>query len=271
MVARRKREKKRKWLAAAICFALCFLLLRFIWGGRSSVVDASVVAAMRAPMREVFLLKDCAAQYGLDFAAVLSAYMFDNRFFTDGAVALSDTALADAYAANHSRLRSKLGEDTLVPYDALFRVLSEEIEYFPVASAHDSYMYGDSFKGDAYTRIVIFARERAPDNLRVVAMARGIVWEIGKNTKDGQYVVIKTVNQTIYIYTHLARVSATVTAGETIAAGAPIGIMGDTGANGRNELFPVRLAVGVQVTLPLFAAPAWVNPYIFMRLVENVP
>jgi len=238
---------------------------------RSVSAKLSDIAAFRAPAQAVMLLRDLAEADRTDFAEVLAVYLIDNAFFKKVGEPHSEAALEAAYIAKHGKLKSVYGEETVAPYADLCRLLMEEIECFPVSG--DGIMYGDSFgaagRAGAYTGIDVYDKERVPGRLRVMAMAKGTVREVGRNAQDGCFVVVESDAGTLYRYMHLAYVSADVYAGGRVFAGMALGYMGDTGTNGQNDLFPVRLSVSVQVNHDLLGGQAYINPYIFLSLVEN--
>ena len=216
-------------------------------------------------------LRRLAAMEGLDFADVLAVYMLDNAFFRKAAEPMGEDVLAARYIEGHMRLKRSLGEKTVAPYAVFLRRLLAEIVCFPVQG--DVVMYGDSFgavrQRGMYTGVDLFDEQREAGRLRVVAMAGGMVVEAAQGKGDGNYVVIESETGARYRYAHLAYVHADIAVGVRLEAGAPIGYVGDSGADGRSELFPVRLTVSVWVANDMPGGAAWVNPYIFLRLVEN--
>ena len=267
---RRLRESTLNMAAVA----LMILLIVFIWNaaaGRGVRVSPADAAALRAPTESVLALADMAESAELDFAEVLAVYLLDNGFFQKAAAPMEARALETRYIGGHKSLLRRIGAKTVNAYADWLRVPLTEITCFPVQGK--GYMYADSYgasmKSGVYTGIDIYDTERTPGRLRVAAIARGAVTETGRNQADGWYAVIQSANGTVYRYAHLAYLSADVTAGAEMAAGATLGYMGDTGTDGRNELFPVRLTVTVTAAADIFPVPQAVNPYIFLRLVET--
>ena len=234
-------------------------------------INPADAAALRAPAGVVVTLAALAKSESLDFAEVLAVYMLDNGFFRQAVAPVQISALQTRYIKGFNSLRKRLGTKTVTNYAAWFRVMLDEIVCFPVQG--DGYMYGDSYgatvKNGLYTGIDIYDRERTAGRLRVVTMARGEVIETGRSGTDGWYVLVRSPNGTTYRYMHLAYLSADIAVGTTVAAGAMLGYMGDTGTEGTNALMPVRLTVVVSMETPVFSTLTKVNPYIFLRLVET--
>jgi len=260
-------------VAAVMVLVLVVASLRGLWGARKVSVRAAEAAALRAPVEAVTTLRRFSAEAGLDFAEVLAVYMLDNAFFRKAAEPLGEEALVSRYIDGHKKLKRAIGEKTVAPYAAYLRRLATEITCFPVLGQDGAVMYGDSFgaaiQGGAYAGIDIFDEMREAGRLRVAAVARGVVVEAGQNKAEGHYAVIQSASGTLYKYAHLAYVHADMAEGAQVEAGTPIGYMGESGLEGRNDLFPVRLTVSVLVESEVLNGAAWVNPYIFLRLVEN--
>jgi len=283
---RRKKSAARYWLpatrltrlhnymvnvAAVLVLVLLAVSVRNALMGRSVRIRPSDAAALRAPAQAVQLLYDMSAESGQDFAEVLAVYMLDNGFFKKAAEPLATERLVEVYINKHDKLLNAFGGKTVSPYAAFLRQLSEEIDCFPVMG--DNVMFGDSFGAarstGTYNAIDVFDKLREPGRLRVLAVAGGEVIEVGRNAREGFFVAIRSASGATYRYAHLDYISADVYTGGKIMSGAPLGYMGDTGSDGKNDLFPVRLSVSVQVENPLFSAPTYINPYIFLCLVEN--
>ena len=258
-------------VAAVMVLILLVVSIRGVMSGRRVSMKAADVAAMRAPVDAVLTLRRLAAAQGLDFGDVLAVYMLDNGFFRKAAEPMSEDALITQYVGGHKKKKRALGEKTVAPYASFLRRLTLEITCFPVQDGE--VMYGDSFgaarRNGSYIGIDLFDELREPGRLRVVAMARGVVTEVKQNQADGHYVLIKSDAGTLYKYAHLAYVNADIVPGAKLEAGASLGYMGDSGSDGYNELFPVRLTVSVRIESDVFKGAAWVNPYIFLRLIEN--
>lgn len=92
------------------------------------------------------------------------------------------------------------------------------------------------------------------------------------NEKGGWRVGIRTNTGTYYYYAHLDSYAENIEKGTEISSGTLIGYMGDTGyskTEGTKGNFAVHLHLGIAVKSKLSKEEIWINPYPFLRLIEN--
>jgi murein DD-endopeptidase MepM/ murein hydrolase activator NlpD len=131
---------------------------------------------------------------------------------------------------------------------------------FPVQGAHDFGTAVNGFGGGrGHEGQDILAACRLP----IVAALPGTVTLIRFQARAGNYVVIKAVDGTSQAYMHLLA-PATVTKGQVVAAGQPLGQVGKTGD-----------ASACHLHFELWTAPGWyeggaaIDPLPFLRLVDT--
>ena len=92
----------------------------------------------------------------------------------------------------------------------------------------------------------------------ILAMERGVVENVGWTFYSGMRVGVRGVDGRYYLYAHLSDVQPRVVPGASVAAGAVLGQVGNTGYGppGHRDEFPPHLHFGIEA-----AGGQWVNPY----------
>lgn len=103
----------------------------------------------------------------------------------------------------------------------------------------------------------------------VVSMTDGTVEKVGWLEKGGYRIGIRSEHQIYYYYAHLDSYAEDWKCGDPVQAGTLLGYMGDTGygPEGTKGQFAVHLHVGVY--LPIQESDQAVNPYWFLKYLEN--
>lgn len=79
--------------------------------------------------------------------------------------------------------------------------------------------------GRRHQGVDLFAAKGTP----VRAAARGVVWKVGHDLLGGQVVSVLGRGPTLYYYAHLDSFAQGLEPGQTVEAGTPLGLVGNTG------------------------------------------
>ena len=262
----------------AIAVLIIISVCAFLYSTDKSIkVKEKDAAAMRVPYSSAVMLKSLSEHYGLPFYEVLAVYAVDNRFLAARLADYDETEMTEKYIISFDALKKQYKEKKLEPYITLFKILFEEIKYFPIPDPNGFYlyMYGDSYEEarggsrSGHLGTDIIHRENVVGQLPVAAMSSGVIERFGFDTYDGNYIGIRTFYGNYYYYAHLDSFSGIVELNNHVAAGEILGYMGDSGKKESKSEFPVRLHIGIKVNTKLSKNEFWVNPYIFLRLAEE--
>jgi len=244
-------------LAAAIIFS--------VNSSKKIKARAKDVAAMRIPYETAYTLHNFAAVYEFPYAELLALYAVDNRFITM-------KASEKKYVVNYEKLKKRYGAKNLEPYVSLFKTIFEEMEIFPISDDYKSYMFGDNFRlaqNKNHLGTDIIDRENLVGRLKVFSMTAGVVENIGFNENDGWFVGIRASSGNYYFYANFDSLETFLKEGKEVAAGQVLGFMGSSGKNESKHGLPVKLHMGIRMKAKFFKEETWINPYIFLRLLEN--
>ena len=241
--------------------------------------NPDVVAAFRVPHRAIGLLEDYADRHNIPFAQLFAVFNAENDFFPEKSAVYDLSVLERMYVVDFYRIMRRYNARSLTPYVTMFENLFGELMVFPIPTGwyeHEpSIMFGDSwgvehnFQGNRmHMGTAIIDRENIRGRVPVVSMTHGQVQEAGWNNQLGYFVGIITVNGTYYLYAHLDSLAQGLAAGQTIAAGHPLGYMGNTGGGRGGRSFPVHLHIGISPEVDFTRGRFWINPYPFLRHME---
>jgi murein DD-endopeptidase MepM/ murein hydrolase activator NlpD len=250
-------------------------------GTRNLNIPAERVAAFQIPHTVLPELRRLADRNALDFPELLLYYSLENSFFPVKTAASDRAELESRYVTNFDALKKKYKSKNIAPYLALLRELVSELVYFPIPASYDAeaYMYGDSwgaarsYGGERiHQGTDILDRENIRGRLPVVSITDGTVKNLGWNELGGYRVGIVTEYGNYYYYAHLSGYAERLAEGDRVRAGQLLGFMGDSGygkKEGTVGNFPTHLHVGIQADTKLSSKEFWINPYPFLRLIED--
>lgn len=180
-------------------------------------------------------------------------------------------------------IRKRIPDKSYDAYYSIVETLMTEIKYFPVPPLPDygtgAYMYGDTWSAkremcgtNNHLGCDIFDRDNIPGRLFVASMSGGVVESRGKNGRGGMYVGIRTEKGTYFLYDNLERLDETLEPGVAVAPGMIMGYMGNGGRADSSDVkgySPTNVHIGVKVKSNLKNNELWINPYPFLRFLED--
>ena len=243
-------------------------------------VSPDVVAAFRVPHRAIGMLEDYALRHNINFAELFAVFNAENDFFPEKSAVYDLSVLEQLYVVDFYRIMRRYNSRSLAPYVTMFENLFSELAVFPIPPGwyedEPSIMFGDSwgvehnFQGNRmHMGTAIIDRENIRGRVPVVSMTQGHVQEAGWNNQLGYFVGIVTTNGTYYLYAHLDSLAQGLSAGQDIAAGHPLGYMGNTGGGRGGRSFPVHLHIGISPEVSFTRGRFWINPYPLLRYMEG--
>ncbi len=273
-------------LAVLTVIVLLFMLGKYFFGEQPKTfnVSAENIAAFQIPYKSLTILKNLSAKYKLDYIELLTIYSLENNFFPSKAVASTSEEIESKYILDYDTLKKQYKNSKIKPYYTLFQNLFDEIEYFPIPAGFDnedtvSYMYGESFGAArdyggqrTHEGCDIMDRENQRGRIPIVSMTAGTIEHIGWNELGGFRIGLFTQNGTYYYYAHMDSFAPNLVKGSKVKAGQLLGYMGDTGygkKEGTKGNFQVHLHVGISPKTSLSKKEFWINPYPFLRYIEN--
>ncbi len=262
---------------------LVFIKDTFITPKKDVKVPIENVAAYRVPYRVPIELKELSEKYGLDFIELLTIYSIENTFFPIKTVTPSQAEIEQSFILSFNKIKSRYRDGKVKPYYTLLKNIFSEIKYFPIPYGYDndktaSYMYGDSFGAERtyggdriHLGTDILDRENIRGRIPVVSMTSGTVKNLGWNELGGYRIGIVTENGNYYYYAHFDSYAENLSEGNRVAAGQLLGYMGDSGygKEGTRGNFQTHLHLGINPKTNLTLKEFWINPYPFLRFVEN--
>ena len=272
-------------LAVAIIF-LFIIFIRSIFFNEYKDVKISLddVKSFRIPHRNINELKHFSETQNLDFEEVLSLYSIENDFFPSKVLSSDPRSIDQNFIANFNEIRKSYRTKDIEPYKRLFENIFNDIKYFPIPKGYAGdedirYMYGDSwgavrnYKGErTHEGTDIIDRENIAGHIPIVSMTDGVLTNIGWNELGGFRIGITSESGTYYYYAHFDSFANGLSNGSAIQAGQLLGYMGNTGYDkkeGTKGKFPVHLHVGIMPDVSLGKGELWVNPYPYLRYIED--
>lgn len=278
-------RRAERWF---ILFAALALLLFLIIGifrifntaGRMSP-KLSDISAFRIPYDTYRELDILSVRFQKPFADLLTVCAQDNMFFPDKSAAPPAAELERKYIADYGKTKRSVADRNTGAYEEMFANLLSEMRTFPIPQdyAPDTYVFSDSW-GSArnydgnriHEGTDILDRENIRGRLPVISMTDGKVLNCGWSELGGFYAGITTENGTYYYYAHLDHFLPELAKNMPVKAGQLLGYMGDTGygPEGTKGKFPVHLHVGICPKVTFTNKDFWINPYPFLRSLEEV-
>jgi len=277
---RRIKERLFKLSVFVVISLIVFGVWQLLRPGIRVRVNPDTVAAFRVPHRAIGLLKDYADAHNIPFAQLFAVFNAENDFFPEKSAVYDLSVLESMYVVDFYRILRRYNTRSLAPYVAMFENLFSELAVFPIPPGwyenEPSVMFGNSwgvdhnFQGNRmHMGTAVIDRENIRGRVPVVSMTHGHVEEAGWNNQLGYFVGITTPNGTYYLYAHLDSLAPGLAAGQDIAAGHPLGYMGNTGGGRGGRSFPVHLHIGISPQVDFVRGRFWINPYPLLRYLES--
>jgi len=271
--------------ALILIVILVVIIYRSLTDRRISLAqNADYIAAMRISHNDFSLLRRLSSERSMDFSGVLAYYFVENDFFRGPPALIREEALATEFLNDFHAIRSAYRRSDVEPLENMFRTLLSEIIYFPIPEASGGLILTDYVFSDTWGAARSYGGERIHKgtdiidtrNIRgripIVSMTEGRVLHMGWNELGGFRVGIISESGTYYYYAHLAEFAPQLQVGSNVLAGELIGFMGDTGysqTEGTTGNFIVHLHVGIAYNASFSDGEFWINPYIFLRNIEQ--
>jgi murein DD-endopeptidase MepM/ murein hydrolase activator NlpD len=264
--------------AAALLLAMGWIIMT--WARPARVQPAvSDISAFRIPydsFRELDLLS---AKYRLPFYELLTLYAQEYRFFPDKSAGLDPTDIEQKYILNYNQFKKRNTTKETASYEEVFQRLLTEMREFPIPLEENGhFVYSDSWgalreygSDRKHEGTDILDRDNIRGRIPVVSMTDGKLLEFGWNELGGYHAGVVSESGAYYYYAHLDHFAPSLEKGAAIRAGRLLGYMGDTGygKEGTRGQFPVHLHVGVRPKASFTAEEFWINPYPFLRRLEE--
>ena len=278
--ARRLKDRLFRLSVFIVIALVAYGVWQIIRPGIRIRVNPDVVAAFRVPHRSIGLLETYANRHNIPFPQLFTVFVAENDFFPEKSAVYDLSALEQLYVVDFYRIKRRYNARSLAPYITMFENLFSELAVFPIPQGwyeHEpSIMFGDSwgvehnFQGNRmHMGTAIIDRENIRGRVPIVSMTSGQVQEAGWNNQLGYFVGIVTLNGTYYLYAHLDSLAQGLSAGQNIAAGHPLGYMGNTGGGRGGRSFPVHLHIGISPDVAFTRGRFWINPYPLLRFIEE--
>jgi len=286
----RARLERRKAFARRVAVRVCAGLIAlffvsavnnlFINPKPTVRIPLSSAEAFEIPAKTLLQLQAIAQAQGADFPEMLTVYSFENDFFPAHATMPTADELEQVFAANYSDIKNKYPKSAINQYYKILGPIIGEMQFFPIPAhfdddAEDSFMYGDSWRavGELKREIPgtdIYDREDTPGRVPVVSVCAGVVKEKKWDDTSGYMIKITAPGGDAYTYSHLNDFNSAPDIGKPVAAGQPLGTMGNTGLGkeGTKGNMRTHLHFSIQPAANK-AGVAVINPYPFLRLCEN--
>lgn len=216
------------------------------------------VAALRMPSVAVSNLYSLSNQYNAPFGQVLALYAITNDFFASGAnYTIEMETLRKEYIKGFNRLRRQYALKDIRPYFEMFDSLTSELAIFPVSTGYD-YIFSDTWGQIQGTAIVY----RGNTNIPIISMTDGQITQAGWDLRAGYHAVVVTQHGNKILYANLYSLHEQIVTGKMVYAGQSLGSIGTSGRGGH-----VHIAISPSVP---FAQDFWLNPYPFLRHLEEI-
>ncbi len=277
---RRYRRKKPEMILINACaLGLIVLVVLLIFGSKKKPeIPLNRISAFQIPFKTFIELNSLSEKYDISYPELISLYALENNFFPMKAVILEGIELEQKYIVKYDELKRKYSSKDLQTYRELFDGVLDDLKCFPVGSIKDSYdlvpyIYGDSWNDTKKEKqgVDIIDRENIRGRLPVVSMTDGTVKAMGWSDEGGYYVDIESKKGNVYSYEHLDRYYDNLGKGTNVKAGTIIGYMGDTQGKSSGTVGKTRvhLSVSILVKTSLHKNGIWLNPYPFLRQMEE--
>ena len=253
----RKDDPRVEAVSAAVVFVLVILLARAFFAPSALDFSLDNVQAFRVPGDDMIALRDLSAKYGLDFTQALTVYAAENSFFPTKAEPVSSAELEQNYFMNYSGVKAHFSDAAIAPYYNMLKTLTDEMKCFPVSGG--DYMYGDGWEnmsGEKFPGTDISDRENIRGSLAVLSMTGGSVTDVGYSKDLGNYIGVTAPSGDYFCYAKLDAFAEGLTEGATLTPGQTLGQA-------------TRLHLSVKIKNGAGKKNFWLNPYPFLRLIEE--
>lgn len=255
---------------------ICIIMSLF-FRPKTNNVDWEQAYRFKIPIDSLFSIEKISKEYNTDFARMVICFMLENNFFkTDQNIQIND------YIMNFANIKSKYVDNDSEKYYNIIKNTYSEIKNFPVYIDENAknieYIYGDSFGSErtyggkrTHKGCDVMDRDNISGRLKIVSMTDGTIEKMGWNEKGGWRIGIRGKSGNYYYYAHMKEYKDDLYEGKTIEAGEILGLMGNSGyskVEGTTGNFEVHLHIGINVSENI-EDEKWINPYPFLRLVED--
>lgn len=288
MVKRRRFKKYRKKsdlnfnIIFCILIFLLFILFSIIFfnfKARDKLnISLENISGFKISAENIFILKELAEKYDIDFPEILTYYSLENNFFSEKIT--RDLTIEQDFIFNYENIKAKYKHKDFLNYYNILNTVINEIKYFPIPEKDgNEYIYADSWGAERtyggkriHMGTDIIDRENIEGRIPILSMTDGKIENLGWNEKGGYRVGIRTKNGSYYYYAHLDSFAESIAKGNDVSAGTLIGYMGNTGystTEGTKGNFEVHLHLGIEIKANLKKEMIWINPYPFLRIIEE--
>lgn len=225
-------------------------------------------------------LKELSVKYNINFSELVTYYSLENNYFDDKTEI--DDKIEQNFIINYDSIKNKYKSKDIEDYYNLFDSIYNEIKCFPIPITEEEknkYVYGDSWGAQRtydgkriHMGTDIMDRENIEGRIQIVSMTDGTITNLGWNNRGGWRVGITSDNGNYYYYAHLDKFNEEIKKDAKVKAGDLIGYMGNTGyskTEGTKGNFEVHLHVGIMPENNFSKEEFWINPYPFLRMIEN--
>jgi peptidoglycan LD-endopeptidase LytH len=271
-------------VSAVIIVIVTTMLLKNIFFPETKNINIEIenVSSLKIPYKTLNHLKETSIKNNLNFAEVVTYYLLENEFYPSFVVTPALTEIEEEFIANYETIKKNYNIKEVTPYIFLLNSIIEEIKYFPIPLYNEeeflTYIFSDSWGATRtygglreHKGTDILSKKNVRGKIPIVSMTDGVVEKMGWNNLGGYSVGIRTESQNYFYYAHFSSFTENIEVGQKVLAGDILGYMGDTGygEEGEKGQFPVHLHIGIRVVTELTNEEMWINPYPFLRYIEN--
>ena len=278
--------RRNRWMLLILVFwvtdlfLLPWLQLRAVTGNLDiSTVESDDFRQQSVSPAAMERVKELAEQEEQELGEVLAVFLIKSRFeLTDQTKITSE----EYYRIRAAALQYE--EEAFRQLQNACEAVWSDIRCFPVAGTgstvtefEDSWMGERTYQGNRnHEGCDLFSREEGQEGetpggvYPVISVTDGYVEKVGWLPLGGYRIGIRSKSGGYFYYAHLDTYARDFQAGDEIAAGEILGLMGDSGYGGEGTTgkFPVHLHFGIYFTTKE-GKEISVNPYAALRCLEN--
>lgn len=221
-------------------------------------------------------MEEFSGSMGISFAECLAVQLVAEDFDLESPAKLSEKK----FRKTEEQLW-KYREEDFGQLQASCQALFSDLVYFPVAYLQgggteqvfyeNGYGAPRNYGGErTHEGIDLFGQKDESGYYPVISATDGVVENVGWLPLGGYRIGIRSPHGAYFYYAHLEEYGARFEAGDQVAAGELLGLMGDTGygEEGTSGKFPVHLHFGVYLRTENIREMS-VNPYAILTFLEN--
>jgi len=259
---------------------IAFFIFIKVLQAKDILVSKENFTAFRISPEMLFNLKAISQKYNIDFCEIVTYFGAENNFNDENFAA---DKIEQNFIMKYDSIKNKYKNKNINLYYDIISSIFNEIKCFPIQKKEDekeaNYIYGNSWGVErtyggkrTHQGCDIMDRDNIRGRIPIVSMTDGKIENIGWNEKGGWRVGIRSKSGIYYYYAHLDSFADGLNKGDEISFGKLLGYMGDTGYSkeeGTKGNFQVHLHIGIALEDRLYNEEWWINPYPFLRLIEN--